>query len=100
MVRGDALTCLPGLLRDASRDAAVCVAHTHTLNQVTEPGRAALSALLDEASHDLLLYRVSAEWLSTIHPVVELTSWAGGEVDTRRLAFCDPHGGWIEWSFG
>ena len=97
MVRGDALTCLPGLLRDAPRDVAVCVTHTHTLNQMAEDRRTALNALLDESSRDLPLYRVSAEWLSTIHPVVDLTSWPGGKVDTRRLAFCDPHGGWIEW---
>ena len=100
MARGDALTCLPGLLRHAPRDAAVCVTHTHTLNQMTEPDRAALSALLREASRDLLIYRVSAEWLTTTYPTVELTSWAGAGVNIQRLAFCDPHGGWIEWLFG
>ena len=97
IVRGDALTCLPDLLREAGRDAAVCVTHTHTLYQMTEDRRAALTAFLDESSRHLPLYRVSAEWLSTTHPVVELTSWAGADVDTQRLAFCDPHGGWIEW---
>ncbi len=59
VVRGDALACLPELLREARRDAAVCVTHTH--------------------------------------PLVELTSWAGANVTTRRLAFSDPHGRWIEW---
>src|SRR2546425_8943000 len=45
IVRGDASACLPDVLREARRDAAVCVTHTHTLNQMTEEGRAALSAL-------------------------------------------------------
>ena len=97
VVRGDALACLPELLREARRDAAVCVTHTHTLNQMTVSARATLSALLNEASRGLLLYRLSAEWLTGIHPLVELTSWAGANVTTRRLAFSDPHGRWIEW---
>ena len=97
IVRGDASACLPDVLREARRDAAVCVTHTHTLNQVTDEGRAALSALLDESSRELLLYRVSAEWLTTAYPVVELTSWTGAGVTTRRLAVCDPHGAWVEW---
>jgi len=93
----DALACLPELLREARRDAAVCVTHTHTLNQMSEDGRAALTAVLSESSRDLPLYRLSAEWLTGIHPLVELTSWAGANVTTRRLAFSDPHGRWIEW---
>ena len=97
VVRGDALACLPDLLREARRDAAVCVTHTHTLNQMTEGRRAALTAVLSESSRDLPLYRLSAEWLTGIHPLVELTSWAGANVTTRRLAFSDPHGRWIEW---
>ena len=97
IVRGDALASFPDVLREARRDAAVCVTHTHTLNQMTEDGRAALNALLDGSSRDLLLYRVSAEWLTTTYPVVELTSWAGADVTTRRLVVCDPHGGWVEW---
>src|SRR5438046_9760018 len=64
---------------------------------MTEGRRAALTAVLSEASRDLPLYRLSAEWLTGIHPLVELTSWAGANVTTRRLAFSDPHGRWIEW---
>lgn len=60
-------------------------------------GQGCLSALLDESSRELLLYRVSAEWLTTAYPVVELTSWTGAGVTTRRLAVCDPHGAWVEW---
>ena len=45
VVRGDALACLPDLLREARRDAAVCVTHTHTLNQMTEGRRAALGGV-------------------------------------------------------
>src|SRR5439155_230813 len=36
-------------------------------------------------------------WLRGVHPLVELTSWAGANVTTRRLVFSDPHGRWIEW---
>jgi len=97
LVRGDALTCLPELLRDVPRDAVVCVVHTHTLNQMTEDRRVALTALLHDEASDRVLYRVSAEWLATTHPVLELTSWPPTGVVTRRLAFCDTHGEWIEW---
>src|SRR5262249_58738445 len=100
VVRGDALACLPDLLREARHDAAVCVTHTHTLNQMSADRRAALTAVLSEASRDLPLYRLSAEWLTGIHPLVELTSWAGANVTTRRLAFSDPPGGGLEWLEG
>src|SRR5262249_43796498 len=52
---------------------------------------------LDHAGRHRPLYRVSAEWLTTTYPALELTSWAGDAVRHRRLASCDPHGGWIEW---
>ncbi len=97
LVRGDAVAWLPDLVRDVPRDAALCVVHTHTLNQMTEDSRAALTTLLHRVASDRVLYRVSVEWLATTHPVLELTSWPPTGVVTRRLAFCDPHGEWIEW---
>src|SRR5262249_15139991 len=97
VIRGDAVASLPAGLREVPRAAAVCITHTHTLNQMSQGARVALSDFLDHAGRHRPLYRVSAEWLATTSPALELTSWTGDAARTRRLAFCDPHGSWIEW---
>ncbi len=97
---GDGLEVLPAILETVPDDLPVCVFHTHTVNQFSAEARDRLSALLADHGRGRELYRVSAEWLGTVHPQLELTAWRGGRAEQRLLAHCDPHGRWLEWLDG
>jgi hypothetical protein len=94
---GDGVELLPTILRSVPADVPVCVFHTHTVNQLSTDARARLSALLAEHGRTRELYRLSAEWLGTAHPQLELTAWPGGREAHRLLARCEPHGRWLQW---
>jgi hypothetical protein len=100
LLAGDGVMLLPEVLRTVTEDAAGCVFHTHTLNQLSPEARDRLSAVVAEygAGHDV--YRVSAEWLGTSHPQLELTAWQDGQAHHRLLAYCDHHGRWLAWLEG
>jgi hypothetical protein len=97
LVTGDALTELPRLLGAAPERDAVCVIHTHTLNQIPAEGRERLADMLAEHGRRRDLYRVSAEWLGSAHPRLELTAWRDARSRHTLLADCDAHGRWLEW---
>lgn len=97
---GDGLDVLPPVLGTVPDDVPVCVFHTHTVNQLWAEARDRLSALLADHGRRRELYRVSAEWLGTVHPQLELTGYHGGHAEERLLAYCDPHGRWVEWLDG
>jgi hypothetical protein len=104
LLSGDGLVLLPEVLRTVPEDTAVCVFHTHTINQWSPEARDHLSTVLADygATHDL--YRVSAEGIrlsaqrvSNPRPQLELTAWQDGQAHQRLLAYCDHHGRWLEW---
>ena len=101
LVAGDGIDLLPDLLEELTGDLAVCVFHTHTLNQVSPAARGKLSERLSENAHSKdHLFHVSGEWLGRPYPMLELTAWEQGRRSHHILANCDPHGGWIEWLDG
>jgi Uncharacterized protein conserved in bacteria (DUF2332) len=63
----------------------------------TEFGVFEVGALLAEHGTRRDIYRVSAEWLGASYPQLELTAWQNGQSYQRLLAYCDPHGRWLEW---
>jgi hypothetical protein len=97
LLMGDGVAVLPEVLRSVPEELAVCVFHTHTINQLSLQARDRLSALLVEYGSSRDLFRVSIEWLGTPHPQLELTAWHNGQAQQRLLAYCDPHGQWLEW---
>jgi hypothetical protein len=104
LLSGDGLVLLPEVLRTVPEDTAVCVFHTHTINQWSPAARDRLSAVLAEHGATRDLYRVSAEAIrlsaervNTPHPHLELTAWQHGHEHQRLLAYCDHHGRWLEW---
>lgn len=97
LLSGDGLLLLPDALRTIPAEAVVCVFHTHTINQFSVEARDRLTALLAAHAATRDLYRISAEWLGTPHPQLELTAWHAGQAQHRLLAYCDHHGGWLEW---
>jgi hypothetical protein len=101
LLPGDALELLPEVLAEAPPDAALCVFHTHTLNQLDESARARLTAILEDHATHRDLGRVSIERLGTPEPPrLELVTYASGQRTEQHLANCDPHGGWIDWVAG
>jgi hypothetical protein len=94
---GNALDLLPEALATIPNDQALCVFHTHTINQFAPEARARLSALLAEHAAGRNLYRISIEWLGEVYPRLELVAFESGVRTESLLAYCGAHGEWLEW---
>jgi hypothetical protein len=75
--------------------------HSIMWQYMPQASKEAIHAALDEAgqgaTRDAPIARLRMEPLGEApHATLSLTSWPGGE--TRRLAKCDYHGRWIEWT--
>ena len=97
---GDALDLLPEVLPDIPPDTALCIYHTHTLNQFSSEARERLSYLFAEHSKHRELFVISIEWTGGAHPQLQLASFDKGKKTERLLGYCDPHGKWLEWLGG
>lgn len=97
LLAGDALDLLPDLLSQVPAETALCVYHTHTVNQFAPAARERLSAILTEHGRRRDLYRVSIEAEADGRVVLRLAAFEAGRRTEENLASCDPHGGWIEW---
>jgi hypothetical protein len=98
VIGGDVIAMLPEALRDAPADSAVCVYHSHMLNQLPQEARDQLHALLLEHSRDRVIYRPYVEWIDGgEYPSLRYAWYANGEFEDTLLAYCDQHGAWIEW---
>lgn len=99
---GDALESLPAAIGEADAGLALTVAHTMVLYQWPQPARAALDALLREASQRRPIYRLYQDTLSLDDitagrtPLRLTTYWRGG-AETEVLADAHHHGSWIAW---
>jgi hypothetical protein len=96
LLAGNALDRLPEVLATIPNDQALCVFHTHTVNQFPPDARARLSALLAEHALGRALYRVSIEWLGAASPRLELIVYKDGVTAEDLLAYCGSHGEWLE----
>ncbi len=97
LLTGNALDLLPEVVATVPNDQALCVFHTHTVNQFPPEARARLSALIADQATARDLYRISIEWLGEAHPRLEVVSFAGGVLTEQLLAYCGSHGEWLEW---
>jgi len=104
IVPGDAVETIEAAIKRADPKAALCVHHSFVMYQIPEARRAKLSQLLCEASRDRPIWRVGVEWAGGNNPVsptsenaLGIARYRDGRVSYQRLAFCDPHGRWIEW---
>ncbi len=89
---GDALDLLPAALADAPPDAALCVFHCHTLNQLPPSARGELYALLESESHRRTVYHIPSEGER-----METLRIERGRSTTLLSAIRSAHGRWIEW---
>lgn len=95
---GDALDLLPEVLDSAPGDSALCVFHTHTVNQFSAEAKERLSSIIDEHGSKRDLFVISIEGQSNIEgALVELVAYEKGRRTRTALARSDPHGRWLEW---
>jgi hypothetical protein len=94
LVQGDALDVLPGLLRETS--GPLCLLHCMTLDAWSGERRAALQRCLIDASGERVLHRLSLE-MEGADCCLDHLIYDRGTESTRRLARCEPQGGWIRW---
>ncbi len=101
VLAGDALDLLPGVLGRATHGAALCVFHTHTLNQFNPEARMQFDALLADVGARRDLYWLSSEYRPVegggMRPTLTLATFEEGKRDEQVLAYCDHHGRWLEW---
>jgi len=98
IIAGNAAEILPDLLRSVSRDAALCVYHSYTLNQCTQAIRDNILASLLSSRHPRAFYRIGLEWYSgQAMPHLELFTYDGGTMTHELLAYCESHGRDIDW---
>ena len=101
LLTGDALDLLPGVLCSAPHGVALCVYHTHTLNQFSTEARQQFADLLAEVGAGRDLYWLSSEYRPTpdgdIRPTLTLVAFEDGRRKEQILAYCDHHGRWLEW---
>jgi hypothetical protein len=74
----------------------VCVLHSFVVYQFTKEERDRLSGQLEEAAARRPLCRIAMEG-HVDRPDAFLAVQAFPSAGRSRLAFCDPHGSWIEW---
>jgi len=101
LLKGDALDLIGGILAGATGGAALCVYHSHTLNQFSPDARRRFRDLLAEAGARRDLYWLSSEYRPTpdgdMRPTLALVVFEGGRAQEHVLAYCDHHGRGIEW---
>jgi len=97
LIAGDALDLLPEVLATIPQDMAVCLFHTHAVNQFPREARERLSALIEEHGAKRDLFRISAEWIGTPQTQLELVAFEQGVKTERLLAYVDGHARWLEW---
>jgi hypothetical protein len=98
VVEGNAAEVLPELLAQVPQDAALCLYHSYTLNQMPRAVREQILQHIADFSHQRDLYRLSQEgWSLQGKPELELYAYHKGEAQKTLLAYCESHGRWIEW---
>jgi hypothetical protein len=99
LIAGDAVELLQNVLLTVPEEAALCIYHTHTLNQFSPEARERLASLLADHAPLRDLCVVSMEGCGGDPPVsrLDLVSYERGMRTERHLALCSGHGDWIEW---
>lgn len=95
--RGDALALLPEVLSELPHDQTICVYHSFVTYQFSDESRAALNDLLIAASLRRAVWRLSWEGTFSGEAPLLLYSYRDGARDKRLLAYCQPHGAWLNW---
>ncbi len=97
LIAGDALDLLPDVLAALPSDSLACVVHTHTVYQFSPAECEQLRDIL--AAHDREVVKIRLEPVpKDTHSALELLVIRNGAWKEQRLAGCDYHGRWLDWS--
>jgi hypothetical protein len=97
VMKGDAIDLLRGVLEHAPQEAALCIYHTHTLEQFSIHKIKKLFQIATEFSQRRDVYQVSIEHLRRKPPDLELILYRKSRMRRRLLAHCAESGAWLEW---
>jgi len=105
IIAGDAVETISDVIACIPEDQAICVHHSFAAYQIPPKRRRVLSEILREASKARPIWRVGVEWAGVYDPdtqinknILDLARYQGGNATFQKLAFCESHGRWIEWS--
>jgi len=103
IIEGDAVAKIGEVIDALPSGGGVCVYHSQATYQIPHDKRKVLSDTLAAAGMKRTVWRVGFEWLDGVRALesgdhaLGLARYVGGERSYQHLAFCDPHGRWIEW---
>jgi hypothetical protein len=97
LLAGDALALLPEVFAALPPATTLCVWHSYTLNQFPHEARKQFVALLAAEAARRDLYHIWMEGFPGDRPHIRLFAYRGGERTEELLAYCSPHGYWLEW---
>jgi len=105
IIAGDAVETIGDVIARIPEDQAICVHHSFAVYQIPAKRRRLLSEILREASKARPIWRVGVEWAGVYDPetqinknILDLARYQDGNATFQKLAFCESHGRWIEWS--
>src|SRR6059036_2151421 len=91
------LTCCPTYCQNC-QTIQQSASHSHTLYQFPQELRNRLSSQIAELSRGRNLFEISFEWWrGKEQPLLELGRIRNGNREEEVLAYCNPHGEWLQW---
>jgi len=98
VIRGDVLTVLPKVLSKVPVDTAVCITHSHVVYQFPKELRERFFSVMNDCGAHRDIFQISYEWWpGKDKPELELSTFENGVKRQQLLAYCNPHGEWLQW---
>ena len=98
VIPGDVLTVLPEVLSKVPVQTAVCISHSHLAYQFPKELRERFFSMLSECGAHRDIFQISYEWWpGKDKPELGLSVFENGAKKEQLLAYCHPHGEWLEW---
>src|SRR5438477_10514912 len=98
VIDGDVLDVFPDVLPELPDYSTICLFHSHTLYQFPQELRNRLSSQIAELSRGRNLFEISFDWWrGKEQPLLELGRIRNGNREEEVLAYCNPHGEWLQW---
>jgi hypothetical protein len=97
VLEGNAVDMLPQMLREAPKDAFLCVFASFVVYQFSDEEQHRLYNIIEAESKKRNFAWLSLEWHDKISPSMEIIACVDGRRELKTLLRCDGHGDWIEW---
>jgi len=98
VIRGDVLAVLPEVLSKVPVETAVCISHSHLVYQFPKELRERFFSMINECGAHRDIFQISYEWWpGKDKSELELSIFENGAKQEQLLAYCNPHGEWLQW---